>query len=359
MTSPSPSPGCAKSTLSDWRQWLYPGPARRFTADEMARAGQQPWPEGVDAYLLINALVIVGTTWRPSKPAFTFSLVMAGTLVVTVAILAVARMLWRQPTRKLLNLASYGAMLVVAAAVAVPIVKHERAAVQAVLPFVLAAVTISISGWWILTLYRVAQIEARLRELDEQAERERLASQLAAAQIQPHFLFNTLASLQHWVDTGDARAAPLLRSFTAYLRATLPMFEHALLPLASEIEMVRSYLAIMQARLGERLQFSIDVDPVIHAQLPPGTLLTLTENAVHHGIEPQLAGGRIELAGRREGDTVVLTVRDDGAGFNPEAQDGVGLANIRRRLHQVFGNRAALTHQHAAPGCLATLTITP
>ncbi|MEO3689958.1 sensor histidine kinase [Roseateles paludis] len=353
----TPAPARNRSPLCDWRQWFYPGPARQFTPDEMARAGQQPWPEGIDAYLLINALVIVGAVWRPSKPAFTFSLVMAGTLMATVAILAVARLLWRQPTRKLLNIASYGAMTLVMLVVVVLMLDRQRAAVQALLPLAIAAVAVSISGWWILTLYRVAQIEARLRELDEQAERERLASQLAAAQIQPHFLFNTLASLQHWVDTGDVRAAPLLRSFTAYLRATLPMFEHALLPLASEVEMVRSYLAIMQARLGERLQFSIDIDPVIHAQLPPGTLLTLTENAVHHGIEPQLAGGRIELAGRREGDTVVLTVRDDGAGLNPEAQDGVGLANIRRRLQQVFGSRATLTLQQAAPGCLVTLKI--
>ncbi|WP_426957656.1 sensor histidine kinase, partial [Bacillus velezensis] len=83
--------------------------------------------------------------------------------------------------------------------------------------------------------YRAEQIAARLRELDEQQAALRLSTRLAAAQIQPHFLFNTLASLQHWVDTGDARAAPLLRDFTAYLRATLPMFERELQPLADEI----------------------------------------------------------------------------------------------------------------------------
>ena len=355
----TPDTSCGKPTLRDWRQWFYPGPTRRFSTDEMARAGQQPWPEGIDAYLLINALVIVGTTWRPSKPAFTFSLVMAGTLVATVAILAVARLLWRRPTRLLLNVASYGAVTVVMLVVALLMADRQRATAQALLPLALAAVTVSISGWWILTLYRVAQIESRLRELDEQAERERLASQLAAAQIQPHFLFNTLASLQHWVDTGDARAAPLLRSFTAYLRATLPMFEHALLPLASEIDMVRSYLEIMQARLGERLRFSISVDPVVHVQLPPGTLLTLAENAIRHGIEPQLAGGAIELRVMQAEAAVVLQVRDNGAGLDPAAQDGVGLANTRRRLAQAFGERASLQLEPAEPGCLATLTLRP
>ena len=160
------------------------------------------------------------------------------------------------------------------------------------------------------------------------------------------------------MDTGDPRAAPLLRDFTAYLRATLPMFERELQPLADEIEMVRRYLAIMRARLGERLAFAIDVPADIDAQLPPGIVLTLVENAIAHGIEPQLRGGHVEIAGHRDGERLVLTVRDDGPGLAPGWTDGVGLANTRRRLAQACP-ACTLTLADAAPGCIATLTLNP
>jgi LytS/YehU family sensor histidine kinase len=207
-----------------------------------------------------------------------------------------------------------------------------------------------------LTVFRVQQIEARLRELADQDAALRLQTRLAAAQIQPHFLFNTLASLQHWVDTGDARAAPLLRDFTAYLRATLPMFERELQPLADEVEMVRRYLAIMQARLGARLGFTLDVPAGLQAQVPPGIVLTLVENAIAHGVEPQLRGGQVAVAARHDGAQLVLTVHDDGPGLAPGWAEGVGLANTRRRLANAFP-AATLTLADAHPGCTATLTI--
>jgi LytS/YehU family sensor histidine kinase len=161
------------------------------------------------------------------------------------------------------------------------------------------------------------------------------------------------------VDTGDARAARLLREFTAYLRATLPMFERELQPLADEVEMVRRYLTIMQVRLGARLAFSIDVPADLSAELPelpPGIVLTLVENAIAHGIEPQLRGGHLEIAARQEAGRLVLTISDDGPGLTPGWTEGVGLSNTRRRLLSAFPN-ATLTLADAHPGCIATLTL--
>ena len=155
---------------------------------------------------------------------------------------------------------------------------------------------------------------------------------------------------------GDARAAPLLRDFTAYLRATLPMFERELQPLADEMEMVRRYLAIMQARLGSRLAFRLDMPADVDSELPPGIVLTLVENAIAHGIEPQLRGGHVEVAGRRDAGRTVITVRDDGPGLAPGWAEGVGLSNTRRRLLAALPN-ASLTLTDAAPGCVATLTL--
>jgi len=337
----------------EWSQWLYPGPRRVFTPDEMAKAGSQPWPAGIDEYAYVNLIIVLAVYTHESR--FGPYLWPVG-LGLCWGALAMARSLWRSPTSKRLNVACWGVGLVLGTGAVVLVKQGWRDDVQASLPVMLAVMTAVLSGWWVLTIYRVDQIESRLRELADQEAALRLSTRLAAAQIQPHFLFNTLASLQHWVDTGDQRAAPLLRDFTAYLRATLPMFERELQPLADEIEMVRRYLAIMQARLGARLSFGIDVPADVEAQVPPGLVLTLVENAIAHGIEPQLGGGRIDIAARRDGGRLTLTVRDDGPGLAPGWADGVGLANTRRRLAQACPT-GTLTLADAAPGCIATLTL--
>lgn len=341
-----------------WRQWFYPGPLRVFTPEEMAKAGQQPWPVAVDSYVAINLVALLpamlytrhGRGWATELGWWlVWCALAAGSIVV-------ARSLWRQPTRKRLNLYCYGAAMGMGMVVGFMLKRGDVNWVREQNIALLAGLTGVLSAWWMLTLFRVHQIEARLRELDDQAAALRLSTRLAAAQIQPHFLFNTLASLQHWVDTGDARAAPLLRDFTAYLRATLPMFERELQPLADEVEMVRRYLAIMQARLGARLASRIEVPADVGAELPPGIVLTLVENAIAHGIEPQLRGGHVEVLARREGERVVITVRDDGPGLAPGWTEGVGLSNTRRRLTAALPH-ATLTLTDAAPGCEATLTL--
>jgi LytS/YehU family sensor histidine kinase len=215
-------------------------------------------------------------------------------------------------------------------------------------------------AWWFLTLYREQQIDGRLRELDQQEHALLLARRLATAQIQPHFLFNTLASVQHWVDTQDPRAGSTLRSFTAYLRATLPMFERESLSLQEELQIVRSYLEVMQARMGSRLQWQIDVLAGVDESLllPPGLLLTLVENAIGHGIEPALRGGSISITATRPAEgQVLIEVRDDGAGLSGDAQDGTGLKNSRERLRQLYGTRATLQLLPLSPGCVSRLAI--
>jgi sensor histidine kinase YesM len=348
----------ARKVRIDWQQWFYPGPRRVFTPEEMARAGQQPWPVAIDHYLYVNLVLLLAVNSghiMNMRTPWVWPLVLA----LGWGALSVARWLWRKPTRVRLNQASYALLVLVPPITIWAARSGHRELVLQFLPVLLAVLTLVLMGWWILTIYRVEQIEARLRELAEQEAALKLSTRLAAAQIQPHFLFNTLASLQHWVDTGDARAAPLLRDFTAYLRATLPMFERELQPLADEMEMVKRYLAIMQARLGARLDFALDVPAGLAgltAELPPGVVLTLVENAIAHGIEPQLRGGRIDVAARADGGRLVLTVRDDGPGLVPGWAEGVGLSNTRRRLLQACPH-ATLTLADASPGCIATLTL--
>jgi signal transduction histidine kinase len=196
---------------------------------------------------------------------------------------------------------------------------------------------------------------ARLALIAERDAAARHASEadlrLLQAQIHPHFVFNTLATLQHWVDKKDERAGALLRELTGFLRASTEMLGRSSVPLSEELQAVRHYLTILQTRLGERLQWQIDADPSLQARaLPPGLLLTLVENAIEHGLEPKIGGGRLWVQAQSTLDGWRLAVLDDGQGIAPGSRDNVGLANLRQRLQHHFGAAARFTLSPRAEG---------
>ena len=213
---------------------------------------------------------------------------------------------------------------------------------------------------------RDAQIKAQMLQLA--LERETLQRQAADAQlkvlqsqVEPHFLFNTLANVQALLESGSARAAPVLASLIAYLRAALPQLHEGAPTLGQEETLVRSYLELMQMRMPDRLAFAIDVDPALRSlRLPPLTLLTLVENAVRHGIDPSEGGGRIEVGARRgaDGKTLTLWVEDSGRGIDESQVPGTGLVNLRERLRAICGSAAALALHGVEPhGVRAEITI--
>lgn len=222
---------------------------------------------------------------------------------------------------------------------------------------VLVPATLAAAAGMLVLMWGLARVR---QELLDRARTERQAAEarlkLLQAQIQPHFIFNTLAALQHWVDTGDARAPALLRTLTAFLRGSTELLGRAQVTLGEESDTVRQYLQIMQARLGDRLRFEVEVAPdAAGAVLPPGLLLTLVENAIEHGIAPALAGGCVRVAAAREGGAVVVRVRDDGVGLATHWRDGTGLANCRERLRH--HGRGTLDLRPAEPGTEARLTL--
>ena len=344
----------------DWSQLWYPGPTRVFTPAEMARAGKDLPSRTLTVMVALNAALmgLVLLQLAPPQATARLSALMLG---LCAAGLWGARALWRSPTRRRLALTSvaYGA-----ASGALLVGMQWRpgldpAGFRAVFGSVWGMTVLVAVGWWFLTMYRSHQIEGRLRELAERDRAVALAGQLMAAQIQPHFLFNSLASLQHWVHSRDERAAPMLDSLTGFLRATLPLFNRPQLALGEELPAVQRYLEVMQARLGARLRFAIDIPtPLLATPLPPGLLLTLVENAVEHGVQASLHGAQVRIHGQVQGAQVLLQVSDTGPGPVPGQQEGVGLTNSRARLAQTWGDAAKLQLAAGAEGgCVATVTL--
>ena len=171
------------------------------------------------------------------------------------------------------------------------------------------------------------------------------------AQVEPHFLFNTLASIHSLIRKDPDRAEATLEALVDHLRATLPRFRadvgSAHSTLDQQIDICASYLALMQVRMGHRLRYSIDVPPSLRRHpFPPLMLISLTENAIKHGIEPSASGGNVVLSAEIEthagGRRLAVSVVDDGVGLRPGVGGGTGLRNIREQLDASFGSQGSL-----------------
>ena len=185
------------------------------------------------------------------------------------------------------------------------------------------------------------------------AERDALARDKALAeaelrvlqaQVEPHFLFNTLANVISLIHTQPDRAARLLERLTSLLRASLSRTRRTAGTLGDELAVVRAYLDIQALRMAGRMTYEVDVDPGLEVvRMPPLLLQPLVENAVLHGIEPSAAGGRVVVRAERSDGVVLVGVTDDGVGLDPDtARPGVGISNVRERLRGAFGERGRL-----------------
>ena len=179
-----------------------------------------------------------------------------------------------------------------------------------------------------------------------QLERNALDSRLRLlqAQVEPHFLFNTLANVRELVVAGSSQASSVLDSLIAYLRAAVPRLHETATTMGQELELVRAYLELMHMRMPDRLQFELQVDgAALPLVCPPTTLLTLVENAVRHGIDPSEVGGKIVVRVLVQDGRCRCEVTDTGAGLQRAAGGlGTGLASLLERLQLVFGGDAKL-----------------
>jgi len=361
LFAPAGDAAVAERERIDWSQLWCPGPRRVFTDAELARAGTDR-PSRTFLVMAAIGVAVIAEGLLQRAPAAELARLTALLVAVVVVAYQGGMALWWRPTRRRLAWAT-AAINVGALVFLLGLKWRVPDAAARVWPAYtgVAALFACLVVYWFVVVYRSQQIAGRLRAFEERDRALELARQLATAQVKPHFLFNTLASLQHWVDTRDERAGPMLTALTAYLRATLPLFDRPALTLAQELEAVHRYLDVMRARWGERLQHEVHADSaVLGAMLPPGALLTLVENAVDHGAGAKLAGGTVQVIARAlPGRRVQVDVVDDGpglpAGAPPEAGH-LGLANTRMRLAQAYGAAARLTLENRPEGgCLARL----
>ena len=204
--------------------------------------------------------------------------------------------------------------------------------------------------------------EATKRAETEQLERTVLEARMEAlqAQIEPHFLFNTLGSIDQLIQTDPPRASKMQQSLIRYLRSAMPQMREGRRPtLGQQIDLCSAFLEIMAVRMEERLQTAVNVPEGLKSAVFPSMMLqTLVENAIKHGLEPKTEGGRIEIGAEIVDGMLAVHVLDTGVGFMPKAEGGVGLANIRERLKALYNDRAELIiSMPPAGGTCATIKV--
>lgn len=232
-----------------------------------------------------------------------------------------------------------------------------------------------VNVYYYINRERLARVEAELatqraeKLAAEQAAARALAvAELAAlqAQIEPHFLFNTLANLRSLISRDPATAQHMLDRLITYLRSTLHTARAREATLGEEFAQIEAYLDILRIRMGARLRFTLELPPTLALRrIPPMLLQPLVENAIRHGLEPKIEGGSLSLTAQARDGKIELTVTDDGMGFGvaETAGTGVGLANVRERLRALFGDNARLEIESPPAGgvrvCLQMPETTP
>lgn len=216
--------------------------------------------------------------------------------------------------------------------------------------------------FWLRERNASLEHELQARELARlEAEKQGLAAQLRLlqAQIEPHFLFNSLANVAALIEADPKLAAGLLDALIRYLRTSLVRARAEGGSLGDEVALLTAYLDVLKIRMGERLSYVFDIAPELMArEFPPMLLQPLVENAIRHGLEPKLGKGRITISGKLQDGSLQLTVADDGVGLAPSGGNGLGLANIRDRLKALYGTSGSLAIRgEVGAGVTATLLI--
>jgi sensor histidine kinase YesM len=214
--------------------------------------------------------------------------------------------------------------------------------------------------------------KARLRTSQEEIQQERIKRlssekealeanlRLLQAQIEPHFLFNTLSNVLSLIDTDQAKGKSMLVDLIHYMRTSLSRTLPQATTLGQELNMIKAYLNIQKIRMGERLRFTIELPEAIRQHpFPPMLLQPLVENAVKHGLEPKVDGGEITIKALEKDDLMRIEVMDTGLGFSSFQKAGVGIGNVRERIKLLYGEKGRLILEENEPNGVRAIIEVP
>lgn len=235
--------------------------------------------------------------------------------------------------------------------------------------FTVKTLAISLSAGFMITYFFM--LNTKMSEVEVMAQEERIRRltsekglaeanlKLLQAQIEPHFLFNTLSNIMTLLDRDSEKGKTMLADLTHYLRLSLSMTRQEKTTVGQEMALIEDYLRIYQVRMGERLRFDIDIpDEIRELPLHPMLIQPLVENAIRHGLEPEIKGGEIRITGSIQGSILRFEIIDNGAGLYENSSSGMGIDNVRRRLEAIYGDKGRLILKDNIPtGVNATIEV--
>lgn len=320
------------------------------------------------ATLVFNALVAGFLTALDFGGGFIVNLVFAQ--CIGLSILALIRGVLRLPLRGGSRVAAVAAAIVIGALLggilarlltgveASPDGSHENQSLLIGLVFGCIAAVF----FWLRERNIRLESDLHARELAQlEAEKQGLSAQLRMlqAQIEPHFLFNSLANVGALIDADPKLAARMLEALIRYLRSSLTRTREAGGTLGDEVALLKDYLEVLKIRMGDRLTYQFQISPdLLDRAFPPMLLQPLVENAIRHGLEPKVEGGMLSVSAQLNGDQMKISVIDNGLGFSETSGSGFGLANVRTRLAAIYGPEARLELQSkVGAGATAMLSL--
>lgn len=202
--------------------------------------------------------------------------------------------------------------------------------------------------------------DEKLKRLSLEKEKLNTDLKLLQAQVEPHFLFNTLSNILSLIDSDKNKGKQMLENLTHYLRISLIQSRKPVNRLSDEIDLIKTYLDIFAIRMGNRLSYHINIpEDILEVQFPPMMIQPLVENAIKHGLEPKIDGGRIMLNAFIQHKVLTLEVTDTGMGIQEKSASGVGTGNIKKRLSALYGNNASLSFEDITPMGLKAIVEIP
>jgi len=208
--------------------------------------------------------------------------------------------------------------------------------------------------------FKLSANEEKLKRSALEKEKLNADLKLLQAQVEPHFLFNTLSNILSLLEHEPKTGKEMLENLTQYLRTSLIQSRKPVNRLADEIKMIQTYLDIYKIRMDKRLSYEMDIpENVLNQKIPPMILQPLVENAIKHGLEPKIQGGKITIRARKNDDMLILEISDTGMGIKEKSAAGVGTGNIQKRLAALFGDRATLSFEDMTPEGLKIIVEIP